>query len=167
MAPDRVESLQYAIRATARTSFVLFLVVFLSPSLAKHLPAVLTRSLMKERRYVGLSFAASHLFHAIALVIYVRTAPEAFWAGRTPATNIPGFIGYLMILLLAITSFAMPARVIGPANWKKLHFTGVWILAVIFALSFLTRAHHDAAYLVPGVLMVAAMLVRMSDRFAA
>ncbi|WP_233890197.1 hypothetical protein [Paraburkholderia flagellata] len=167
MAPDRVGSLQYAIRATARTSFVLFLAVFLSTSLARLLPSALTRSLVRERRYIGLSFAASQVLHAIALIIYIRTAPEAFWVGRTPATNIPGSIGYLMILLLTVTSFAMPARLIGPANWKKLHLAGVWILAVIFAASFLTRAHLHAAYLAPGMIMVVAMLLRMAERFEA
>ncbi len=167
MAPDRVASLQYAIRATARTSFVLFLAVFLSTSFARLLPSALTRSLVRERRYIGLSFAASQVLHAIALIIYIRTAPEAFWVGRTPATNIPGSIGYLMILLLTLTSFAMPARLIGPSNWKKLHLAGVWILAVIFAASFLTRAHHHAVYLVPGMIMVVAMLLRMAERLEA
>jgi methionine sulfoxide reductase heme-binding subunit len=167
LAPDRVESLQYAIRATARTSFVLFLAVFLSSSLVRLVPSALTRAISKERRYIGLSFAASQYLHAIALIIYIRTAPEAFWVGRTPATNIPGSIGYLMILLLTITSFAMPARLIGAANWKSLHLVGVWLLAVIFAASFLTRAHHHVAYLVPGMVMVVAMLLRMVERFKA
>jgi methionine sulfoxide reductase heme-binding subunit len=165
MAPDRVESLQCAIRATARTSFVLFLVVFLAASFVRLLPSALTRALAKERRYIGLSFAASQLLHAIALIIYIRTAPEAFWVGRTPATNIPGFVGYLMILLLTVTSFAMPARLIGPASWKKLHLAGVWILAIILAGSFFTRVHQHAAHLVPGMVMVAAMLLRMAARF--
>ena len=166
-APDRVESLQHAIRATARTSFVLFLPVFLATSFARIVPSALTRALARERRYIGLSFAASQFLHAIVLIIYIRTAPEAFWVGRTPVTNIPGLIGYLMILLLTLTSFATPASLIGPANWKKLHLAGVWILAVIFAASFLTRVHQHAAYLVPGMVMVVAMLFRMAERFEA
>ncbi|MEX3942833.1 hypothetical protein AB4Y44_25335 [Paraburkholderia sp. BR10937] len=167
IAPDRVASLQYAIRATARTSFILFLAVFLATSFARVVPSALSRALVRERRFIGLSFAASQFFHATALIIYIRTAPEAFWVGRTPATNIPGSIGYLMILLLTVTSFAMPARLIGPANWKKLHLVGVWILAVIFTASFLTRVHQHAAYLVPGMVMVVAMLLRMAERFEA
>ena len=167
IAPNEVESLQYAIRATARTSFVLFLSVFLATSFVRLVPSALTRALARERRYIGLSFAASQFLHAIALIIYIRIAPETFWMGRTPATNIPGSIGYLMILLLTVTSFAMPARLIGPANWKKLHLAGVWVLAVIFAGSFLTRVHQHAAYLVPGMVMVVAMLLRMAERFEA
>ncbi|SPB14413.1 Sulfoxide reductase heme-binding subunit YedZ [Caballeronia novacaledonica] len=166
LAPDQVQSLQYAVRATARTSFVLFLAVFMAGSLARLWPSAITGALAGERRYIGLSFAFSHLLHAVALVVYVRTAPEAFWAGRTPATNIPGSIGYLMILLLALTSFAVPARLVGPANWKRLHRTGVWILAIIFAGSFFTRAHQHAGYVVPGAIMVAAMLLRVATGLA-
>ena len=99
LAPDPVQSVQYAVRATARTSFILFLAVFTASSLAKLLPSALTRALAQERRYIGLSFAFSHLLHAAVLIVYVEMAPEAFWVGRTPATNVPGYAGYLIILL--------------------------------------------------------------------
>jgi methionine sulfoxide reductase heme-binding subunit len=166
LAPGPVQSLQYAVRATARTSFILFLAAFLASSLAKLVPSALTMAMLRERRYIGLSFAFSHLLHAAVLIAYVRIAPEAFWAGRTPATNIPGSIGYLLILLLAVTSFTTPARLIGPRNWKWLHRTGVWFIAIIFAGSFLTRVHQHAVYVVPGLIMIAAMLLRLATRFA-
>jgi len=166
MAPDTVQSLQYAVRATARASFVLFLAAFTASSLAKLLPSPLTKALLRERRYIGLSFAFSHLLHAVALIVYIETAPEAFWIGRTPATNIPGYIGYLMILLLTITSFKAPARFMGPSNWKRLHRTGVWLIAIIFAGSFFTRIHQHPGYVLPGIIMIGAMLLRVIARFA-
>jgi methionine sulfoxide reductase heme-binding subunit len=166
LAPDPVQSLQFAIRASARTSFVLFLAAFTASSLVKLFPSSLSKALVRERRYIGLSFAFSQLVHAVVLIVYIKTAPEAFWVGRTPATNIPGSIGYLMILLLAITSFRAPAKLIGPVNWKNLHRTGVWLIAIIFAGSFFTRIHIHSGYVVPGMIMVAAMLLRVAARFA-
>jgi methionine sulfoxide reductase heme-binding subunit len=166
LAPDAVQSLQYAVRATARTSFVLFLAAFTASSLAKLAPSALTRALVRERRYLGLSFAFSHLLHGVALILYIDLAPEAFWVGRTPATNIPGSIGYVMILLLTITSFNTPARWIGSGNWKRLHRIGVWFIAIIFAGSFLTRIPHSAGYVAPSLIMLAAMLLRVAARFA-
>lgn len=165
LAPDWVSSMQYVVRATARTSFVLFLAAFTAAPLVKLLPSAPTRALVRERRYIGLSFAASHLLHALALIIYIRTAPAAFWVGRTAATNVPGSIGYVMILLLTVTSFAVPARLTGPENWKRLHRVGVWILAIIFAGSFFARVHQHAGYLVPGLVMVTAMLLRVGVGF--
>jgi methionine sulfoxide reductase heme-binding subunit len=162
LAPDQVQALQYAVRATARTSFILFLPVFTASSLAKLFPSASIKVLVQERRYIGLSFAYSQLLHAIVLAVYIVTAPAAFWVGRTAATNVPGSIGYVMIVLLTATSFATPARLIGPRNWKWLHRTGVWLIAVIFAASFLTRAHLHVVYVVPGLIMIAAMLLRVA-----
>jgi methionine sulfoxide reductase heme-binding subunit len=165
LAPDQVQALQYAVRATARTSFLLFLPVFVASSLMKLFPSTSTRVLVRERRYIGLSFAYSQFLHAVALAVYIVTAPAAFWVGRTAATNVPGSIGYVMIVLLTVTSFTIPARLIGPQNWKRLHRTGVWFIAVIFAASFLTRVHHHTGYVVPGIIMIAAMLLRLAVRF--
>jgi len=165
LAPDPVQSLQYAVRVTARTSFILFLAVFAASSLAQLAPSTPTRTLLRERRYLGLSFAFSHLLHAVALILYIKTAPDAFWVGRTAATNIPGSVGYGAILLLTITSFNGPARFIGPDNWKRLHRTGVWVIAVIFAVSFLSRIPHNPGYAAPGMIMIAAMLLRVAARF--
>jgi methionine sulfoxide reductase heme-binding subunit len=164
LAPDEVQALQYAVRATARTSFLLFLAVFTASSLLKLWPSPLTKALTRERRFIGLSFAWSQLLHAVALTAYIITAPAAFWHGRTAATNVPGSIGYLMIVLLTVTSFAAPARLISRKSWKVLHRTGVWIIAAIFAASFLTRVSHHTLYVVPGLIMVAAMLLRVGIR---
>jgi len=165
VAPDPVQSLQSAVRVTARTSFLLFLAAFVASSMMELAPSTLSRALMRERRYLGLSFAFSHFLHAVALIAYVRIAPEAFWVGRTPATNIPGSIGYVLILLLVITSFKGAARLIGPDGWKRLHSIGVWVIAVIFAASWLSRIPHHAAYAVPGIVMIGAMVLRGVARY--
>ncbi len=165
LTPDPVQSARSAVQVTARASFVLFLGAFMSSTLAKFVSSPLTRTLMRERRHLGLSFAFAHFLHAGAIIVYSNMAPEAFWAGRTPASNIPGSIGYAFILLLTITSFKAPMRLIGPNNWKRLHRAGVWVIAVIFAASFLTRIPHHAGYAVPGMIMLAAMLLRVAPWF--
>jgi DMSO/TMAO reductase YedYZ heme-binding membrane subunit len=165
LEPDTLQSLQSAVRFTARASFLLFLATFTASSLATLAPSALTRALLRERRYLGLSFAFAHFLHAAVLTVYYNVAPEAFWVGRTPLTNVPGTIGYVAILLLTITSFKTPTHLIGPQNWKILHRTGVWIIAVVFAGSFLTRISHHAGYVVPGLIMIAAMLLRIGVWF--
>lgn len=103
-----VEGLRSAIRATARSSFALFLAAFLASSLATLVPGPGTRALLRERRYLGLAFAFSHAVHALLILAYWKLFPETFWSGRSVAANIPGSIGYLFILLLTLTSFRPP-----------------------------------------------------------
>ena len=52
--PDTTEAVRSVIRATARSSFALFLIAFVASSLATLVPNDFTRGLMRERRYIGL-----------------------------------------------------------------------------------------------------------------
>jgi sulfoxide reductase heme-binding subunit YedZ len=73
------------VRLTARTSFVLFSAAFIASSLRALWPAPSTRWLLANRRYVGVSFAASHAMHLLAIVAVARVAAD-FRAG--PATLV-------------------------------------------------------------------------------
>ena len=60
-------SFRIAIRFTARSSCFLFLLAFIASSLRKLKPNSLSSWLVANRRYLGLSMAISHGFHAIAI----------------------------------------------------------------------------------------------------
>jgi len=165
LTPDLAQGVRAVIRATARTSFTLFLLAFVASALAVLRPSPFTRSLVRERRYIGLAFAFSHFVHAVAIATYGHLAPE-FWPGRTGLTNVPGTIGYVFILLLAATSFEKPARLIGPRNWKRLHLAGMWVIAAVFALSYVKRVPLNAWYLLPVAVLAAAVAVRVAGKRA-
>ncbi|MGD1922228.1 MAG: hypothetical protein ACFCAD_27035, partial [Pleurocapsa sp.] len=60
-------SFRIAIRFTARSSCILFLLAFIASSLRRLKPTLLSNWLINNRRYLGLSMAVSHGFHAIAI----------------------------------------------------------------------------------------------------
>lgn len=122
--PQWVEGLRSAIRATARTSFTLFLLAFLASSLAFIVPGKATRLLLRERRFIGLAFAFSHMLHGILIVIYWKLYPETFGPGRTVAANVFGSVGYVFIFLLVLTSFPVVAQRLGTRTWQLVHSTG-------------------------------------------
>src|SRR3990172_1264585 len=66
------EEVSAIIRVTAFTSAVPFLLVFTASSLHRLRRAAVTRWLMANRRYLGLSVAASHFWHLLAIVALVR-----------------------------------------------------------------------------------------------
>lgn len=160
MGPDAVEGSRRAIRATARTSFVLFLAAFTASSFATLLPGDFTRALLKERRVVGLSFAFSHLLHAFAIYAFGQLNPE-FWPSRSALTNVPGSLGYAFIALLAITSYRPLARRLGPTAWHRLHVIGMWIIATIFAYSYFKRVPVNFWYAVPSALLFTTVVIRL------
>lgn len=159
--PLGADGLRSAIRATARSSFALFLLTFLASSLAVLLPGVASRRLLRERRYLGLAFAFSHTVHGVLIYLYAKGYPELFWAGRTALANLPGSLGYLFIVLLTLTSFKAPMRLLGPRLWKGLHGAGTWVLAGVFCLSFYKRIPMGGWYPLAFALMFAAIALKL------
>ncbi|NQD53891.1 hypothetical protein HP546_00740 [Pseudomonas sp. CM25] len=164
--PQWVEALRSAIRTTARTSFALFLLTFLASSLAALVPTAFTRSLLRNRRFLGLAFAFSHAVHAVLILLYVKFFPETFWHGRTATANIPGSIGYLFIILMTITSFPAAVKLLGARAWKGLHGTGTWVIAGVFMLSFYKRLPMGSWYPLGFALIFSAMLFKLTAKLA-
>lgn len=159
--PLGADGLRSTIRATARSSFALFLLTFLASSLAVLLPGPTSRRLLRDRRFLGLAFAFSHTVHGVLIYLYARNYPELFWAGRTALANLPGSLGYLFIVLLTLTSFKAPMRLLGPRLWKGLHGTGTWVLAGVFCLSFYKRIPMGGWYPLAFALMFAAIALKL------
>ncbi|PVZ43657.1 ferric reductase-like transmembrane domain-containing protein [Pseudomonas sp. CC120222-01a] len=164
--PPGADSLRSAIRATARSSFALFLLAFLASSLVTLLPGSGSRWLLRERRYVGLAFAFSHTVHGLLIYRYAQQFPELFWAGRTVTSSLPGSIGYLFLLLLSVTSFKAPMRLLGGRAWQALHSTGMWVLAGVFCLSFYNRIPMGGWYPLAFALMFSAIAFKLTAKLA-
>jgi DMSO/TMAO reductase YedYZ heme-binding membrane subunit len=160
------DGLRSAIRATARSSYALFLLTFLASSLAILLPGDTTRRLLRERRYLGLAFAFSHTVHGVLIYQYAQHFPALFWAGRTVTSSLPGTFGYVFILLLTLTSFKAPMRWLGGTAWKRLHSTGVWVIALVFCLSFFKRIPMGSWYVLGFSMMFAAIVLKLIAKLA-
>src|SRR5579862_5883945 len=65
-----VDGIRLVIRATARTSLLLFTLAFSAGALATLWPSGWTRWQRRNRRYLGLSFAVSHALHAAAIMAF-------------------------------------------------------------------------------------------------
>ena len=59
--------IRVVIRATARTSFVLFMLAFVASALRRAWRNDATAWLLANRRYVGVSFGISHVIHLLAI----------------------------------------------------------------------------------------------------
>ncbi|MES2820915.1 MAG: ferric reductase-like transmembrane domain-containing protein [Pseudomonadota bacterium] len=159
LTPDLVEGIRSAIRSTARSSFALFLAAFVASALAVLIPSPFTKALVRERRFIGLAFAFSHFVHALLIIAYGQLNQE-FWPGRTALNNLPGSVGYLFIFLLAATSFKSTSRLLGAKAWKRLHLTGMWVIAAIFAYSNFKRIPMSAWYVLPFGIIFSAAVIR-------
>ena len=115
------------IRATAGTSFALFLTAFVASSLNTLRPTPATKWLLRNRRYIGVSFAVSQLAHLLLIEDLSRPARRADHDVGAQATVVGGGFGYVMLLAMTITSFDRTARWLGRQRWSVLHTTGMYV----------------------------------------
>ena len=99
-----VEGVRMVIRFTARTSLLFFCLAFSAAALARLWPNAWTRWQRRNRRYLGVTFAASHGLHALAIASFAVMDPAAYAAATSAASYIFGGIGYAFIIAMTVTS---------------------------------------------------------------
>ena len=167
MRQFEVEGVRMVIRFTARSSLLLFCLAFGAAALARLWPNAWTRWQRRNRRYLGLSFAASHAIHAVAIVVFAKMDPAGFAEATSPASYIFGGIGYAVIIAMSATSFDRTAALIGPRAWRALHLAGGYYLWFQFMVSFGKRVPAMpayAAFLIPLLAVMALRMLAMASR---
>ena len=164
-----VDGIRMVIRFTARTSLLFFCLAFSAAALARLWPNAYTRWQRRNRRYLGVTFAASHGLHAVAIAVFAQIDPAGFAAATNLASYVFGGIGYAFIIALTATSFDATAAALGPRAWRALHLVGGYYLLLQFTVSFAKRIPDMplyALFLVPLVAVFVLRMVSMASRAA-
>lgn len=154
--------LRLATRTTARTSLLLFLAAYTASSLRRLWPAPATAWLLRNRRYLGVSFAVSHGIHLALIGILATRHADRF--ETEPATLPFTGLAYLLIAALTATSFDRSAAWLGRRRWRLLHRVGVHYLWVVFTFTMVTGAlaMPSPARVLLAVLCAAALALRVA-----
>ena len=166
MRQFEVDGVRMVIRFTARTSLLFFCMAFSAAALARLWPNAWTRWQRRNRRYLGVTFAASHAIHAIAIAGFAAMAPADYMAATSAASYIFGGIGYAFIIAMTATSFDRTAAAIGPRAWRMLHLSGGYYLWFQFMVSFGKRIPGMPLYslfLIPLLAVIALRLIAMAS----
>lgn len=152
------EQLSLATRLTARWAALWFLLAFTARPLFEMFGGP-WRSVLRQRRYIGLGFASIHTIHAGLFLWLIATTdvsrPLAVWIG--------GGIGYLLMWAMAATSNDAAMRALG-RNWKRLHTIGIWWIWAVFTYSYSGRIFREGTQtlgLTMASLFLLAALIRI------
>ena len=160
------EGVRMVVRFTARTSLLFFCLAFSAAALTRLWPNAFTRWLRRSRRPLGVTFAASHALHALAIVRFAQMDPAGFAAATNLASYIFGSIGYAIIIAMTATSFDRTAAAIGPRAWRMLHLWGGYYLWSQFVIAFGKRIPEMPLYslfLIPLFAVLALRLIAMAS----
>jgi DMSO/TMAO reductase YedYZ heme-binding membrane subunit len=166
MRQFEVDGVRMVIRFTARTSLLFFCLAFSAAALAQLWPNAWTRWQRRNRRQLGVTFAASHGIHAVAIASFAIMDPVGYAAATSAASYVFGGVGYAFIVAMAATSFDRTAAAIGPRGWRILHLTGGYYLWFQFMVSFGKRIPDMplyALFLIPLLAVMALRLIAMAS----
>jgi len=167
MRQFEADGVRMVIRFTARTSLLFFCLAFSAAALARLWPNAWTRWQRRNRRTLGVTFAASHGIHAVAIAAFAVMDPAGYAAATSLASYIFGGIGYAFILAMAATSFDRTAKALGASAWRRLHLIGGYYLLFQFAVSFGKRIPDMPLYALFLIPLVAVFALRMISMAAA
>ncbi len=164
VAPDMVHQARWVIQLTAWTSLLLFGLAFTASSLVRLSPSAATRWLRRHRRYLGVSFAVSHLIHLVGIVALMNLDYALFQQLTNRVTAVAGGGGYVLILLMTLTSFDRMVALLGPKAWGWLHLIGGWYVWAAFTVSMGKRVGQGPVYWLGLGIALAILLIRVLGR---
>ena len=145
------------LRASARIALLIYLLIFSIRPLQQLLKSDLTRTLLRNRRSIGIAFAGVMTAHLVFLIWF-----------NGPIAPIPGMIVYALLFLMLITSFDKPRAALGIRRWKILHKTGLYVIGVAFAQTVVRGVldtPDNPTYLALAALFLMAISVRVAAFF--
>lgn len=147
------------IRWTARTSLVLFALVYVARPLVQLRPAPATKALLARRKWLGLGFAASHGFHLAGIVWLASPDPGAFARSQEPTILVAAatfvFLGVMAVTSIESVKRAMPAR-----TWRRVHWIGLQLAWLAFTATYAGAIAAHPLYALPAAILVGAAAIR-------
>lgn len=159
------EGVRAVLRSSAGSSVILFLLAFSASSLHWFVHKNWTAWLLRNRRYVGVSFAVSHFYHLLALIALALWFPHPFLDKLSWITVLGGGLVYLFIAAMSATSFDRARQWLGIKWWKRLHTVGSYYIWLIFAQSYFPRAIKEVFYVPVAAALIIVMLLRILQVF--
>lgn len=149
----------YVIRWTARTSLVLFALAYVARPAVSLWPSAITKWMLRERKWLGDSFALSHVIHLAAIVAVAIEDWDTFLAGRNKTTWLAVF-AYLVLFAMAITSIDRIRKAMSKRAWTGLHRPGMHLFWIVFVGSYAKRLSHGPISVIGTIILVAIAGIR-------
>ena len=147
------------IRWTARTSVVLFVLVYAARPLVQLRPSPAAKALLAQRKWLGLGFAVSHGFHLAGIVWLASPDVGAFVRSQKP-TILAAVATFVFLGIMAVTSIESVKRAMSARTWRRLHWIGLQLAWLSFASTYVGAIGAHLLYALPAAAVVGAAAIR-------
>jgi len=123
------------IELSVRCAVPLLFVAFAASSVSVLFPGLFGRWILRNRKFIGLSFAAAMAWQ-LFFILWMVTQHTEYYVEEIYALSdvIEGVGGYLLLIAMVLTSFKFGRDRLSAKQWKFLHKVGIywlWIYAWI------------------------------------
>jgi hypothetical protein len=135
-------------------------IAFVTSALVTLFPNAITKWLLRNRRYTGLSFAAGFGWQAVFIAVLLTLYPAHYWDDLHKASDLLGrSLSYIFLLALTVTSFLPVRRKMSRAQWHWLHLIGIWYFWAAIWVSYAEQALSQNAKTIDLVFALLGLLV--------
>jgi len=132
-------SIRWAMRLSVDTAFPFFFLAFSAASLHRLKSTALSQYLLRNRRYLGISFALLFLLHGTLIYVLSQLYPQPFFSQLTDGLLYSGLLTFSLVALMAATSNDFSVKHLGQKAWSRLHKVLGYLIATIFLVTYLGK----------------------------
>jgi DMSO/TMAO reductase YedYZ heme-binding membrane subunit len=123
------EGVSSMIQFSVRCAVPWLYLAFAASSLYALFPGEPTRWLLRNRKIMGLCFAAAMAWQGL-FILWMVTLYSDYYVNEVYVLRdvIEGLLGYLLLIAMTITTFKVARRRVRPEHWRWLHKTGIYFL---------------------------------------
>jgi hypothetical protein len=123
------EGISALVQFSVRCAVPLLFVVFAASSIQVLFPGPFGRWLLRNRKYLGLSFAAAMAWQAL-FILWLVIGHTGYYVEQVYVLRdaIEGVIGYTFLLAMTVTSFPRGRKHVSAGQWRILHLSGIYFL---------------------------------------
>lgn len=126
---SNAEAVSSMIQVSVRCAVPLLYIVFAASSIQALFPGPFSRWLLRNRKYLGLSFAVAMAWQAF-FIIWLVAVHTDYYVNEVYVLRdaIEGIGGYLFLIAMTVTTFSWGRQKLNPKQWRWLHLSGIYFL---------------------------------------
>ena len=146
------ESTVSLIRLSVQFASPWIFLAFSASAMAQLFPGNTSSWLLRNRRYLGLSFAAGFGWQAVFIAVLFTLYSPYYWEELHKTSDLVLRIGsYALLIAMTITSFFPVRRRLRTEHWHWLQLVGVWYFWLAIWTSYAELAFSSSATVISFV----------------
>ncbi len=146
------ESTVSLIRLSVQLASPWVFLAFAASAMAQLFPGTTSSWLLRNRRYLGLSFAAGFGWQAVFIAVLFTLYSPYYWEELHKTSDLVLRVAsYALLIAMTITSFFPVRRRLRTEHWHWLHLVGVWYFWAAIWTSYAELAFSSSATVISFV----------------